>query len=156
MAAEQQEQVEEKILTAAEIQAADDLKPVKVPCPEWGGMVLVRPLSNWEQEEWEEEVALAKEDGRFMPQQYRARLCLKCLVTPSGAPLFGADKLKMLSQKSAGPLTRILKKILEITGMSEGALERAEKNSVADPSASSGSNSSTASASRTSTNSSAP
>lgn len=136
--------IEEYELSGAEILAAQDMKPVKVPCPEWSkdgkrGYVHVRPLASWEAEKWEADVAEAKENNQYMPQQYRAALCLKCLCTADGDPLLSADKLKALTQKSAGPIQRIVKRIIEISGMSNEAVEEAEKNSAPAPGDSSGS-----------------
>jgi hypothetical protein len=135
---------EEKILTGAEILDAPDLSPVLVKCPEWGGSVFVRPLESWEQDDYECRVAEAKQNDQVMPAQFRARLALTGLCHRDGSPLFTDAQLKKLSKKSAAPINRIVKKILEISGMDGDAVERAEKNSAGAPGDSSGSNSATA------------
>ena len=120
---------EEKILSAEEILNAPDLQPVLVPTPEWGGAVYVRPLESWEQDDWECRVAEAKEAKEFMPSQARSRVAIMGLCRVDGSPLFTATQLKALSKKCSAPINRIVQKILEISGMKEDAVEKAEKNS---------------------------
>lgn len=131
---------EEYILSAEEILAAPDMKPVKVPCPEWGGTVLVRPLTSWESDEWENKNAEAKADGFAIQPQFRANICAQCLCRADGSPLFTPAQVKALSQKSAAPINRIMNKIFELSGMKADAVDKAEKNSGAAPTDNSGTN----------------
>ena len=131
---------EEKILSADDILASPDMLPVKVTCPEWGGVVYVRPLMSWEQGEWEQAIADAKADDKYMPDLFRARLVVKASCTPTGAPLFTDTQIKALSQKNAAPVHRLAAKITAISGMASDAVEQAEKNSDVAPDISSGSN----------------
>lgn len=136
-------------LTAEQILSADDMKLEVVTCSEWGGDVLVRPLPSYEQDQWEISCAEAKEDGKAMPDQFRARFALLGLCNPDGSPLFKPEQLKALSRKNGAPVNRIVRKIREISGMTEQAVEQAEKNSDAAPDDNSGSNSATDSPSPT-------
>ncbi len=131
---------EKKYLTGDDVLAAKDMQPVDVPVPEWGGTVCVRPLASWEQDQWDILVAEAKEDDKTMPDLFRARFAQMGLCHPDGSPLLTAAQLKALSQKSVAPINRVCRKIREISGMEEGAVERAEKNSGSAPAGNSGSN----------------
>ncbi len=112
-------------LTLDQILAADDLKPVPVDCPEWGGRVFVRGLSGEARDEIEEMVS-----GNKSMVGLRAMVVSRGLCMEDGTPFdMSAQQIDQLGSKSAGVLNRLAEAIQSRSGMTEEDVERLEKNS---------------------------
>lgn len=126
-------------LTALQILNADDRKAVRVPCPEWGGYVHVRPLTGLDRDQVEvAAIALRSDDPAEARRSLRAEVCRRAVCDASGEPLFTEAHLEALGEKSAAPLDRIFDVVRALSGMSDGDVEELVGNSDSGPSGDSG------------------
>ncbi len=120
-------------LTKEQILAVQDVKPVAVEVPEWGGTVYVRPMSAGERDRWEGELLdrseMRKESIAKAVEDLRAVFLAKCLCDQDGTLLFGSEDLKALSGKSYRAVDRVYEAAQTINGLSEADVEDLEKNS---------------------------
>jgi len=104
-----------------------------VGCPEWGGKVRVRSLSAQENDEYEisiyENNLPAVEGEKPKERNVKAVLVALSVVDEKGRCLFTTADIKELGKKSNAPIVRIWRKVRQISGIGEGAVDRAEKNS---------------------------
>lgn len=122
-----------KILTAADILAAPDIKTYEVEVPEWGGVVLLRPMSGYQRDQWETQFAGIdrKKDPKATEKllvNFRARLVAAHAVDENGSLLFMPKQVEALGQKSAAALDRLFTKCQEISGLSEADVKELEEN----------------------------
>lgn len=105
-----------RFLTAEEILGADDLKPREVEVPEWGGSVLMRPMTG------EEAISLVGEGVNR--GQVAFRVVSMTLVREDGSRLFTDEQLEALKLRSAAALLRLQKKAMELNQLTdEGAAQ---------------------------------
>ena len=99
--------------------------PVEVDVPEWGGAVLVRPLSGDERDRWEQDITKRNKDGsrELDFRGARALLCSRCIVDEAGSRLFGPDDVKVLGRKSAAALDRVFAAARDGSGISDSDME---------------------------------
>jgi len=103
-----------KILSAEDILAADDLKSAEVNVPEWGGKVLIRPMTA--------DQAVIFTDLQGEDKKHSAvKATALCVVDAEGKPLFTEMQAKKLRSKSLAAFMRIQRVILKINGMTEEA-----------------------------------
>lgn len=112
-------------LTKEQILAADDRHVISIDCPEWGGVVFVRPLSGEARDELEE---------RFSNSEsmigIRAWIAAAGLCDESGESMgFSPREVDQLASKSASTLDKIAAKVQAISGMTKADVEELEKNS---------------------------
>ncbi len=130
---------EVKILTRAEILAADDLPRELVEVPEWGGSVYVRGLTAMERSEFENlmlglenrRIKVGKSDDVTIQMDMRVlrvRLSALCMVDEKGNRLFGDDEVEALGRKSADALNRIFVVAQRLSGMTSDDVEDAAGN----------------------------
>lgn len=93
------------LLNGEQILAADDSTFEDVDVPEWGGAVRVRVLGALERRDFEKRYGQLKDNPDV---DERTLLVGACLVGEDGKPLFTADQLKALAQKSNVPIIRLL------------------------------------------------
>ena len=128
-----------KILTRAEILAADDLPRELVEVPEWGGSVYVRGLTAMERSEFEnlmlglenKRIKVGKSDDMTIQMDMRVlrvRLSALCMVDEKGNRLFGDDAVEALGRKSADALNRIFVVAQRLSGMTSDDVEDAAGN----------------------------
>jgi hypothetical protein len=93
-----------KYLSRSEILSADDIKTREVPCPEWGGVVLVRGMSAAERDSVELSVS-----GKGGPnlQNIRAKIAARCIVDEAGQRIFSDEEIEALGKKAAAPIDRV-------------------------------------------------
>jgi hypothetical protein len=101
-----------KVLSAEDILAAQDREPVRVEVPEWGGVVLVKPMSAEEATIFTD---LTGEDKKHSAVKVTAL----CVVDEAGKPLFTEDQARKLRSKSLAAFMRIQRVILKINGMTD-------------------------------------
>lgn len=122
---------ETKILSAAEILAADDRPSEIVECPEWGGSVRVATMTGTERDEFEAEVYAGADSGKSALERHvRALLVAYCAVDAEGQRLF-ADRAETeaLGRKSFKPIRRIAEVAMRLNALTESSVEELEKNS---------------------------
>lgn len=119
-----------KYLNAESILAAEDFKYAEVECPEWGGTVRVRSLSGGQRAQITQRVNDKQLD------ELDELLAVMACVDEDGSRIFTNKDIASLKKKSAAVVTRIAKKILEISGVGNEAneIDEAKKNSETTPS----------------------
>ena len=113
------------ILNKESIINAVDIKAIEVDVPEWGGNVLVKPLSVGDRDEFTAWVT--DNEGKINARDFMTKLVLISLVDKSSNRLFTNDELSVLSKKSAKVIERLFKQIQEVSGLGEEALQEAKK-----------------------------
>ena len=106
--------------TVEAILAADDVPEELVPVPEWNCSVLVRGFTKRAQQRWRKEAA--NEKGEIDT----ARLEMLMFVNGVAEPAFTEEHYEALLDKAAGAVDRVLKKVLELSGLSAGFPEAKE------------------------------
>ena len=126
-------------LTRDMILTATDLPTETIEVPEWGGAVQVRGMTGTERDAYEAQFAQAKtsSDPAAMAN-FRARTCVRCIVSEDGTRLFSDRDADALGAKSAQALHRVFGVAIRLSGLGKAAVEAAEKNSASDQSADSG------------------
>lgn len=105
-------------LTRDAILARDDIARAVVECPEWGGTVTVRGLTLAERNSFK---GVSEEDAAL-------KALILCMIdAKTGKPLFSAEDIAALGEKSPAVIDRLSQKILELSGIGQDA-QAAEKN----------------------------
>lgn len=121
-------------LTKEQILAIQDVQPVPVEVPEWGGTVYVRPMSAGARDRWEgdliERGEKRKESIAKATENLRAVFLSKCLCDESGVLLFGPEDIAALSGKSYRAVDRAYEAAQSLNGLSESDVADLEKNSA--------------------------
>ena len=144
--------VQDMILSKEQIFQAQDIATDVVTCPEWGGDVTIRALTLAQAQEWRRssltKTVIRDKDGKPSTEYIvdhdklltsDVRLMITACVDQAGNPLFTRDDIDALMKKSPGPVTRIVKAIVEISGLRADVIEETEKNCVPSPNGSSSS-----------------
>lgn len=120
------------ILTAAQILAAPDIKTYEIEVPEWGGNVLIRPMTGHQRDQWEGQFAgIDPKDPKATEKitaNMRARLVAQHLVDENGKLLFSSKDVEALGQKSAAALDRLFGKCQTLSGLSDRDVKELEEN----------------------------
>lgn len=127
-------------LTKANIIAAKDLKYEKVFVPEWAPegcetpdevYVMVRTMTAGERDDFEAQNVIIDQDdpakSKMDLTDYRAKMCLLCMVDDDGNRLFAAEDIEVLSGKSALALQRVFAVCQELNGLSNKEVDKAVK-----------------------------
>ena len=115
----------------AAILAADDRPFQDHDVPEWGVKVRVRGLSGSERDAYEAQVIKLRQgqDIELQLGNFRARLVIRCLLDPeTDERIFEDKEVEALGAKSGLVLDRLFDVCQELSGMTEGAVARAEGN----------------------------
>lgn len=118
-------------LSADDILSADDLTPVPVDVPEWGGTVLVRGMTGADRDQFEAAMLNDKLSGVSRDRalkNYRARLAAACLVDESGRRMFQGAAVERLGEKSAAALTRVVEVASRLSGLTDDDVEELTGN----------------------------
>ena len=112
-------------LSMTDIIEIDDIEMSSIEVPEWNGIVFVRVLSGANRDRLLRKLKKATDEGRyFTPELVALCLCDKC-----GDVMFATDgAVKALSKKSSVVLERIADVAIEINGLNDEAVDKAEKN----------------------------
>jgi len=122
-----------KLLGAADILGADDIKTERVSCPEWGGDVLIKTMTGAERDAFE--LSLSKDKkGKGKAENdlsnIRARYVAATAVDAKGVLLFTQEQVEELGKKNAKALDRCFDVARELNGMlKETEVEEAKGNS---------------------------
>ena len=101
------------------------LRPVAVPCPEWGaGVVIhVHPLSADQRDALEEESTELAAEADFAPGAGRKRLHARAVVRAArdaeGKPVFRLEDVEALAAKDARVLDRLYRVVDRLSAVSE-------------------------------------
>ncbi len=118
------------LLSAAQIEAADDRKHEDVHVPEWGGEVRVIGLSGTDRDAYEAEFVDAK--GKPAVQRLRnvrAKLLVKCLVDEEGNRLFADNQAKALGAKNGAVVDRLFDVARRLSGIGQDAVAEGKDDS---------------------------
>lgn len=125
------------VLTREQVKAAARRPGVPVPCPEWGGDVLVRSMSGAVLNRYMVRCTTREGESDDAREQRLADLyawlVAQCCVDAAGARLFNLHDVDDLQQMDGAPILRLVSRIRELTGLGEKVEERTEKNSVPTP-----------------------
>lgn len=108
------------ILTAEQILGAQDLEEREVEVPEWGGAVRVRAFSKAQQQQMRKDSTVAGEVDAYL-------LEMMMFIHGVVEPQFTPDQYGALAAHNAGVIDRILKILLEISGLDAQAVEEAKR-----------------------------
>jgi len=124
---------ETRLLSRQQILDRDDLATETVEVPEWGGAVVVRTLTAWERDAFDESmfqlhvgkggVAVEKKIGNI-----RARLVSMCCVDGDGGRLFTDDDVERLGQKSGAAMDRVFAVAQRMNRLLGADIEELAKN----------------------------
>lgn len=117
-------------LTRDQILAFDDIKPTVTPVdvPEWGGPVLIRPMSGLDRERFENYLAKEAKDS---DGNVRARMAAYCLCDEEGRTLFTEADVEALGRKNSHALDRIYQACIRLNALRKDGIDELEKNSDA-------------------------
>lgn len=115
-------------LTKEQIQskAAEGLALVSFEVPEFGGAILIKPLTLGEKVEWQ--VSMRDENGEIIEEKLRTMylvLAARSIVDETGVPMFSTDELMVMPSAS---VETIIGEVRRINRMSPEAVKEAEKN----------------------------
>lgn len=114
-------------LTAEAILEVADIRIERVAVPEWGGHVHIKALTAAEAERFS--MGLIGKGGKASPKTlegFSVRLVALGLCNAEGERLFTLNQTKKLSEKNGGVITRLSKRIAELSGMRTEAAEGEE------------------------------
>ncbi len=131
-----------KLLSRAEILAAEDLTRELVEVPEWGGAVYVRGLTAAEYDA----ITVSAIEGSGKNHHVnlanlRVKIVAASVVDEDGKRLFSDSDIKALGNKSAAALQRVFSVAQRLSGLGDEALEKATKELKENPFADSSSDS---------------
>lgn len=101
--------LKKKILSAADVFAAQDRKRVEVDVPEWGGTILVQSMTGKD---------AASLTGASRAEGIARIVALSC-VDEEGKPLFTVEDIGRLQEKSFGAMVRVQDVAMELNNMTE-------------------------------------
>lgn len=115
-----------KFLTAESILKAEDFSYAELEIPEWGGSVRLRSLSGGQRS-----IINQRVQARDLENLEEMLTVMGC-VDEDGNRIFTNKDIDALKKKSNAPITRIAKKIMEISGIGTetAAVDEAKKNSA--------------------------
>ena len=123
------------LLSKQQIIDADDLGIVEVEVPEWGGSVLVRPLTAKQRGQFQATLVDQRQGGRTLRlQEIHIRLCGLSIVDGDGKRIFSDAELAILGGKSSAALQHIFEEASRLSGLSEEQVEELAGNSEETPS----------------------
>src|SRR5688572_13462664 len=106
-----------RIVSLEDILTAQDLTEATVPVPEWGGAVKVGSITKKRDQELR---TFATETGEFDQNKYEIAL----IAAGAREPEISFEQAQLLLEKNAAPVNRIVAKIIDISGLNEGAVKR--------------------------------
>lgn len=114
-----------KILTKEEILAAEDLPTQEIEVPEWGGSVIVRPLTGSERDAFEGSVLRGVGNKAKVDMTHvRAKLVGLCVINKDGKRLFASqEEVILLGRKNGKVLDRLFQIAQSLSGLSDKAVE---------------------------------
>lgn len=116
-----------KILTAADIDAADDLQRVPIDVPEWGGTAYVQQISCADLDTFLE-LQDAAGRGKFTTKDMCRAVALS-LVDANGERLYSdEDAVRRIGRRNMKVVERVFYKSMEISGLTKERIEAEKKD----------------------------
>jgi len=125
------------MLSKEDILGALDLSAITVEVPEWGGEVKMAPMTGYERDTIDTDVA----NDKMATINLRARVVGYCIVDDDGNRVFNNNELAALGKKSSKVLNRLFEIARNLCGMTEEDVKELEGNSESATSDDSGSSS---------------
>ena len=123
------------LLSKEAILAADDLGLEEVEVPQWGGSVLVKPLTAKQRGWFTSQLVEHRKGGNVIRlEQIQIRLCAMSIVQENGNRMFSDNELAALAGKSAGALQIVFEAAQRLSGLSDEQVEELQGNSNETPS----------------------
>lgn len=113
-------QTQTTFLTLDQIAAVDDIEFVTVDVPEWKGSVKVKALTKGEHQACRTK---SMKKGQVDPDLLELNLFCAGVAEPK----FTTEDAGMLKRKATGPIERILKEILRVSGLDQNAVTEADQ-----------------------------
>ena len=113
-------------LNKTQIFDAVDVETVAVDVPEWGGEIMLQPMTGKQRNDYEFWAHSQTQSNDF--RGIRERLIIACAVGDDGKPLFDFDDMEKLSEKNADVIERLHKCAQQICGMDADAVDDAAGN----------------------------
>ena len=120
-----------KALDRAAILSAQDLTLTPVEVPEWGGVVMVRPMTGKDRDEFESVMMLNEKQGLGVAYGLRARIVALVACDENGARLFELADVEALGAKNFFALDRIVDVAQKLNGIGGAEVEEIKENSEA-------------------------
>lgn len=119
-----------KLLTKAEILAADDLKSEVIPVPEWGGDVRISVMSGAARDAYESSIISVNDKGESSRNldNIRAKMVGATIVDDQGERLFSDKEIAQLGKKSSRALDRCFEVAQRLNAVTDDDLEELAKN----------------------------
>ena len=114
------------ILTAAQILSAKRRQTKLVPCPEWGGDVLIQKVSLKVRDEISD--AITSHKGKGLLHFATNKMIAACVVNAQGEPAFTAEQIAELADVDAAVIDRVYRECWEFNGFDRNRVGDAEKN----------------------------
>ena len=128
-----------RVLTRADILAAEDIDYEYLDVPEWGGTLRVRGMTGTERDRYDAESFIAgQKQGGTPLDEFRVRRVAKCIVDDNGLRIFSDQDIAALGQKNGAVLDRIDDVIVRLSKVGEAAVEKEKADLKAVPSDGSG------------------
>ncbi len=127
------------ILSRAAILDFNDNRTLDVKVPEWGdaeSVVRVRSITVAEADAWRSSLMIEKAKrginagtemvfDRVNAASNEIKLIVMAAIDEDGKPVFESGDIPALLQKSSAPVKRLLKAIMELSGLNPDAVEKA-------------------------------
>ena len=128
-------------LTATEILNAQDAQVIPLDVPEWKGSVFIRTVNGEERDRMETIfVALSGSlDNGHEMKPWKSEVASLMISDEAGNRIFTDADIEKIGKKNWKAIDRIVDAGMDHNGLTEAALEEAEKNSESDQSDDSGS-----------------
>ncbi len=123
----------------AKLLSSTGVRPVPIPCPEWGADVVVwiHPLTGDQRDALEAESTELAAEADFAPGSGKRRLHARAVVRAArdgeGKPLFTLQDVEALASKDARPLDRCYRVVDRLSAVSEEEVSALLGKCVATP-----------------------
>lgn len=123
-------------VSAQDLLGESDIQTKVVRVPGWKTPVRIRGLTSQQALELGDRMRTMKKGKKDQldDKTFQRWVIIYGCVTESGDPLFGAQHLEALAAKSAGAISYLAGQILELSGMTDKAIEAAAETIESDPS----------------------
>lgn len=111
-------------LTLDDIRNAVDVKEEDVETPEWGGVVRVRGLTKKAEMSLRARAKSGPDPGDIDAELLEMLFLVEGMIEPRATD----DDIAMLKEKNGAVVNRVLRRIMDLSGISETAREAVEKN----------------------------
>ena len=118
------------LLNREQILGSDDRRYDTVNIPEWGGTVRISSMTGSMRDMYERTITEVGDDGKLTSNlnQIRAKLLAVSIVDAKGLPLFTAEDITALGNKSADAIDIVYAAISSLNLLTKDSLAKKVKN----------------------------